>query len=107
MISNFKSLFLLLIICSLGYNCTPDQSSEQTTTLPLKRISSEDSGIKFTNQIENTPDFNIFRYRNFYNGGGVGLGDLNNDGLSDIYFTANMGDNKLYLNKGNLQFEDN
>ncbi len=49
---------------------------------------------------------NVFKYRNFYNGGGVAIGDLNNDGLPEVFFTANQGANKLYLNKGNLQFED-
>lgn len=49
---------------------------------------------------------NIFKYRNFYNGGGVGIGDINNDGLPDVFFTANMGNNALFLNKGNFQFED-
>lgn len=66
----------------------------------------ESTGIEFTNTIYNTKDFNIFSYRNFYNGGGVAIGDINNDGLSDVFFTANMGSNKLYLNKGNWQFED-
>lgn len=65
-----------------------------------------DTGIDFTNSIRNTPEFNIFSYRNFYNGGGVAIGDINNDDLPDIFFTANMGANKLYLNKGNWQFED-
>jgi hypothetical protein len=69
-------------------------------------VQMEDTGIEFKNSIENTKDFNIFSYRNFYNGGGVGIGDVNNDGLADVFFTANMGSNKLYLNKGNWQFED-
>ena len=64
------------------------------------------SGIDFTNTITETKDFNVFKYRNFYNGGGVAIGDFNNDGLPDIFFTANQGANKLYLNKGNLKFED-
>lgn len=66
----------------------------------------EHTGIDFTNQVQDTPDFNIFTYRNFYNGGGVAIGDINNDGLSDVFLTANTGSNKLYLNKGNWQFED-
>ncbi len=57
-------------------------------------------GVTFQNKVENRADFNIFNYRNFYNGGGVAVGDINNDGLSDIYFTSNMGSNKLYLNTG-------
>ncbi len=66
----------------------------------------ENTGIDFTNKIENTPGFNIFSYRNFYNGAGVAIGDINNDGLADVFFTANMGSNKLYLNKGNWKFDD-
>ena len=66
----------------------------------------ENSGIDFTNKVEDTKDFNIFTYRNFYNGGGVAIGDINNDSLPDIFFTANMGPNKLYLNKGGFKFED-
>ncbi len=69
-------------------------------------LSSEQTGITFVNTVENREDFNIFLYRNFYNGGGVGIGDVNNDGLPDIYLTANMSSNKLYLNKGDLTFED-
>lgn len=65
-----------------------------------------DSGIDFENKVTNSEDFNIFNYRNFYNGGGVGIGDINNDGLPDVYMTSNMGENKLYLNKGNFKFED-
>ncbi len=66
----------------------------------------DDSGISFTNKISDTRDFNIFSYRNFYNGGGVAIGDINNDGLADVFFTANMGANKLFLNKGNFKFDD-
>jgi len=66
----------------------------------------EHTGITFNNEVNNRPDFNIFTYRNFYNGGGVAIGDINNDGLPDIFFTSNMGSNKLYLNKGDLHFED-
>ncbi len=66
----------------------------------------ENTGIHFSNDVQNKPNFNIFTYRNFYNGGGVAIGDINNDGLPDIFFTSNMGANKLYLNKGNFKFED-
>jgi hypothetical protein len=69
-------------------------------------VPAEKSGIRFVNQVDNTEDFNIFSYRNFYNGGGVAIGDLNNDGLADVYLTSNMGDNKLFLNKGAFKFED-
>ncbi|MDI1304268.1 MAG: VCBS repeat-containing protein [bacterium] len=67
---------------------------------------SDDTGIKFVNKVVNGPKMNLFKYRNFYNGGGVAIGDINNDGLSDVYFTSNQGSNKLYLNKGDFKFQD-
>lgn len=66
----------------------------------------ENTNIVFENSLTESRLLNAFNYRNFYNGGGVAVGDLNNDGLPDIFFTANQGSNKLYLNKGNFQFED-
>jgi len=63
-------------------------------------------GIDFANNLTSTQDFNVYKYRNFYNGGGVALGDINNDGLIDIYLVSNQATNKLYLNKGDWQFED-
>lgn len=69
-------------------------------------LSAEQSGIDFRNDVEYTPEFNMYTYRNFYNGGGVGIGDINNDGLADVFFCGNLKDNKLYLNKGGFQFED-
>src|SRR5438046_6696361 len=70
-------------------------------------LPSSTTHINFENKVENKHLFNILYYLYFYNGGGVATGDINNDGLPDIYFTANSkGHNKLYLNKGNFQFED-
>ena len=67
---------------------------------------SDHTGISFNNLLSYTEDFNPYTYRNFFNGGGVALGDINNDGLIDIYFTGNIVDNALYLNKGNWKFDD-
>jgi hypothetical protein len=64
------------------------------------------TGINFTNSVQDSPEMSILNYHNFYNGGGVAIGDIDNDGRPDIFFTANQGENKLYLNKGNLRFED-
>ena len=64
------------------------------------------TNIDFVNQLSYNNDFNIFTYRNFYNGGGVAIGDINNDGLPDIFLVGNMVPSRLYLNKGNFQFED-
>ncbi|WP_031427522.1 VCBS repeat-containing protein [Flavimarina sp. Hel_I_48] len=88
--------------CSEGTAEKTQGESEKLFTL----LKSDSTGIDFINTVENQKDFNIFKYRNFYNGGGVAIGDINNDGLPDIYLTANMGANKLYLNKGDFKFED-
>jgi hypothetical protein len=86
----------------------PSVGNEPPTDLAtlFTLLDSTNTGINFKNTIVNQKDFNIFKYRNYYNGGGVAIGDINNDGLPDIFFSANMSPNKLYLNKGNLEFED-
>ena len=89
-------LFVLIISCS--------KKLEQVESLFV--LKGSDIGISFENTLTYDEAFNPYVYRNFYNGGGVAIGDINNDGLEDIYFTGNLVDNKLYLNKGNWQFED-
>ncbi|WP_336514728.1 VCBS repeat-containing protein [Pollutibacter soli] len=72
----------------------------------LEKISIEHSGVIFSNDIIDNDSLNVLDEENIYNGGGVGIGDFNNDGLQDLYFTGSMVSNKLYLNKGNFKFED-
>ena len=72
----------------------------------FEALESRQTGIDFVNKLTPTSEFNLFKYLYFYNGAGVGAGDFNNDGLVDLFFSANQGQNKLYLNKGNLKFED-
>jgi hypothetical protein len=69
-------------------------------------LPSDSTHITFSNDLKEAGNANVLMYEYFYNGGGVGIGDLNGDKLDDIYFTGNMTDNKLYLNRGNMQFED-
>ena len=64
------------------------------------------TGIDFTNKVVDKEEMNIFNYHNFYNGGGVAIGDVNNDGKPDVFFTSNQGSNKLYLNQGKWKFND-
>ncbi len=66
----------------------------------------EEIGVIFSNNLEFDQNFNVYLYRNFYNGGGVSLGDINNDGLIDLYLTSNQKENKLFLNLGNFKFRD-
>lgn len=79
--------------------------NKKNDAVPLFQLE-KNSGIVFTNTVQDNDSINILNYRNFYNGGGVAAGDINNDGLADIFFTANQGSNKLFFNKGNLKFED-
>ncbi|MES1218204.1 MAG: VCBS repeat-containing protein [Bacteroidota bacterium] len=72
----------------------------------FKALDSKRTGLDFSNNLIYNKDFNLFKYIYFYNGSGVGAGDFNNDGLIDLFFGSNQGQNKLYLNKGNLQFKE-
>ena len=94
-------LFSLFFIVS----CAPKDQDNTKDSL-FEWLPASQTGIHFTNTVIDTKEMNILNYHNFYNGGGVAIGDINNDGKPDIFFTSNQGENKLYLNKGNLQFED-
>lgn len=72
----------------------------------FKLIDDKESGIDFINRVEDSKKASILDYLNFYNGGGIAVGDINNDSLPDIFFVGNLEKNALYLNKGNMQFED-
>ncbi len=72
----------------------------------FEKLTSEVTNVTFQNTLNPTEDINILDYLYFYNGGGVAVGDINNDDLVDVFFTSNQGDNKLYLNKGNFEFHD-
>jgi hypothetical protein len=89
-------IFLVICACS-----NLPQDPQIFNTLSVER-----SGIDFTNSLDYSEQLNPYTFKNFYNGGGVAIGDINNDGLADIYFCGNMVSNKLYLNKRDLKFED-
>ncbi|WP_339836720.1 VCBS repeat-containing protein [uncultured Maribacter sp.] len=91
-------LFLCLLVFAIG-------CKQNSGELFIKH-SPSDTGITFENKLTESKDLSILDYLYFYNGGGVAIGDINNDSLPDIYFSGNQVKNKLYLNKGNLQFED-
>ena len=91
------ALFIMLLTCSCHH----------TNTTLFTSLPSSKTGIDFANHLEENKDLNILSYIYYYNGAGVAVGDINNDGLPDIYFAANTnGGNKLYLNRGNFKFED-
>jgi enediyne biosynthesis protein E4 len=90
---------LILLLCIIFFSCKND-------TPLFSLIPSSESGITFKNTVTENEVINLYDFHNMYNGAGVAIGDINNDNLPDIFFTANMTDDKLYLNKGNLRFED-
>ena len=98
----YKLVIIVTGICMVSCNQEPVDAS----AMPLFILKDSTCGVFFENSLTYDEAFNPYIYRNFYNGGGVALADVNNDGLVDIYLTGNMVDNKLFLNKGNWQFED-
>lgn len=95
-----KRILAILTICSLYVGCEREQSEV------FHLLDAEDTGITFNNAIHNADSLLLMSFEYVYNGGGVAIGDINNDGLPDIYFTGNMVSSKLYLNQGNFKFED-
>lgn len=97
-------LSLVLGLTLLLGGCTQKADAPKDPLFLLKNP--EETGIRFENRLQSTDSSNILEYLYFYNGGGVAAGDLDNDGLIDLYFTGNQVPNKLYHNKGKLKFED-
>jgi hypothetical protein len=110
-IGPFPNLILLLLLGSCSKEQSHDNAQDASPTRDtigylFRLLSPAQTKIDFSNTLTEGPNTNILMYEYFYNGGGVATGDLNNDGLLDIYFTSNMGKNKIYLNKGKMQFQD-
>ncbi|MBK6266391.1 VCBS repeat-containing protein [Marivirga sp. S37H4] len=98
---NQRITFFLLTGLILFTACKEDASEAAFSLLEADR-----TGLDFENKLQQTTEFSVFDYMYFFNGGGVAVADFNNDGLPDLYFTANQGKNKMFLNKGNFKFED-
>lgn len=96
-------LYTLLLFILILNACSPEKRNEKAL---FQRQDSVQTHIDFVNVLKDTSGFNILDYLYYYNGAGVAAGDINNDGLTDLFFVSNQGKNKLYLNKGNFQFED-
>src|SRR5690349_4233083 len=94
-----KIFYWLLIVFATACKSKPGNTL-------FTRLDNNETGIQFQNMLFSDGSLNILNYSYFYNGGGVAIGDINNDGLQDIFFTGNMVKNRLYLNKGNFKFEN-
>lgn len=111
-LSKCTTLFIVTIICLLLAACNADESpsskgsAEGPSEISVEKIPSSKTGISFSNDIKETKLVHYFNWNFIYSGAGVAIGDINNDGLQDIYLAGNMVSDKLYLNKGNWEFED-
>ncbi|MDI1323907.1 MAG: VCBS repeat-containing protein [Algoriphagus sp.] len=105
------TLPVFLVIIAQLISCGPSEKNPQVSEAPaepplFQLLSKDQTGITFSNTIEENLNLNVLMYEYLYNGGGVAVGDLNQDGLDDIYFSANVGENQLYLNQGKLKFTE-
>ncbi len=113
-IGQFRLRLILPSLC-LAAACTDSNSSAREVVMAgapdadgrlFTRLPSSYTGVQFENRLVETRDLNVFTYRNFYNGGGVAIGDLNGDSLPELLLTSNLNGNRLYLNRGNFRFRD-
>lgn len=102
---NFTVSLIALLSLSLMLGCSTNETDEYSKKL-FRSLDATVSGVNFRNDVIQSKAMNFFTYQYVLNGGGVAAGDLNGDGLPDLYFTANQFENKLYLNEGNLKFKD-
>src|SRR6476620_5997599 len=98
--SSRTSFYFSLMLCCLLAAC----GSKSNTDALFETLNSNRTGLDFVNKLTPTAQFNMFHYMYFYNGGGIGAGDFNNDGRIDLFFSANESNNRIYLNTGNLKF---
>ena len=104
-----KYAFLFPLIFIIFFSCSPEVENNaiiEKAEIYFESVPADSSGIHFSNDLQFSNELNIIEYLYYYNGGGVALGDINNDGLDDIYLTANQSSDRLYLNLGNLKFKD-
>jgi len=101
-----KKLSRVFLVLLLIYSCSPKNDTTVTTDTLFTKLNTQKTNVTFNNKLVETDSLNYFKYTSIYMGGGVSVGDINNDGLSDLFFTGNQVQNKLYLNKGNLEFQD-
>ncbi len=101
-----RTTAVTILLLSAFVACRQQEEWPQDPNALFRSVPSSESGIHFSNDLTYTEEFNPYLFRNFFNGGGVGLGDINNDGLVDIFFTGNQVDNRLYLNEGEFRFKD-
>lgn len=95
-------LLLLTFFCA----CQNMEQAVQSSSTHFRAVTAQQSGLDFSNNILENDTLNYYTFPYLYMGGGISIGDINNDGLADLFVTGNMVPNKLYVNKGNLQFED-
>lgn len=101
-----KRLSCTFILFLLIYSCSPKNDTVVSTEKLFTKLDAQKTKVTFNNKLVETDSLNYFTYTSIYMGGGVSVGDINNDGLSDLFFTGNQVQNKVYLNKGNLEFQD-
>lgn len=99
-------MYLFFVLAGISLLLVPSCDVDQSDQPIFRLLDNHVAGIDFSNDLTYTKDFNVYKYRNFYNGGGVALGDINGDDLIDVYLVSNQEKNRLYLNKGDLKFED-